>query len=182
MSENNRAPGRLSLVQDFVNTLDVESGQDEVGDPSSLEGWLTGHGLLEPGVGVDEEGHARALSVREALRELMFANHDSSSPPQGSLETLDLAAARAPVRIVFLAGAEMVPVAEGTDRAIGILLTAVAEAMANGTWSRLKACAKDSCRWSFYDHARNRSGKWCSMAVCGNRVKATNYRRKQQEA
>ena len=38
-------------------------------------------------------------------------------------------------------------------------------------WTRLKVCARDSCRWAFYDTSRNRSGRWCSMAGCGNIVK-----------
>lgn len=40
------------------------------------------------------------------------------------------------------------------------------------------ACPADSCGWAFYDHARNRSRRWCSMAVCGNRTKARSYRRR----
>jgi predicted RNA-binding Zn ribbon-like protein len=52
----------------------------------------------------------------------------------------------------------------------------VAAAMNDGTWSRLKVCMNDECAWAFYDHARNRSGKWCEMSVCGNRMKARAYR------
>jgi len=59
---------------------------------------------------------------------------------------------------------------------LGRLLAIVADAMADGTWPRLKACFRESCRWAFYDHARNRTGRWCSMAVCGNRTKAERYR------
>ena len=44
--------------------------------------------------------------------------------------------------------------------------------MRDGTWGRLKACAEDGCRWAFYDASRNQSGRWCSMAVCGNRPRA----------
>jgi predicted RNA-binding Zn ribbon-like protein len=48
--------------------------------------------------------------------------------------------------------------------------------MADGTWSRLKACRAADCRWAFYDRARNHSRHWCSMEVCGNRTKARAYR------
>ena len=48
--------------------------------------------------------------------------------------------------------------------------------MADGTWRRLKACREDTCQWAFYDRSKNRSGTWCSMAVCGNRAKARAYR------
>jgi len=55
---------------------------------------------------------------------------------------------------------------------VGIVYTA----MADGTWSRLKACRRDVCRWLFYDRSRNRSAVWCRMAVCGNRTKTKAYR------
>ncbi|MGH2778535.1 MAG: CGNR zinc finger domain-containing protein, partial [Actinomycetota bacterium] len=29
---------------------------------------------------------------------------------------------------------------------------------------------------AFYDHSKNRSGKWCTMRVCGNRAKTRAYR------
>jgi predicted RNA-binding Zn ribbon-like protein len=56
------------------------------------------------------------------------------------------------------------------------VLAIVAEAMAEGTWSRLKACREHSCEWAFYDRSRNRSGVWCSMEGCGNRAKARAFR------
>jgi predicted RNA-binding Zn ribbon-like protein len=52
--------------------------------------------------------------------------------------------------------------------------------MADGTWSRLKACRADDCLWAFYDGSRNHSAAWCSMASCGNRAKARAYRSRQR--
>jgi predicted RNA-binding Zn ribbon-like protein len=51
--------------------------------------------------------------------------------------------------------------------------------MNEGIWSRLKICQNDDCAVAFYDLARNKSGKWCSMEVCGNRMKARNFRARQ---
>ncbi len=48
-----------------------------------------------------------------------------------------------------------------------------------GTWSRLKACAAEDCQFAFYDHSKNRSGHWCTMAECGNRAKVRSYRARQ---
>jgi predicted RNA-binding Zn ribbon-like protein len=48
--------------------------------------------------------------------------------------------------------------------------------MSDGTWVRMKSCARPACRWAFYDASRNRSGVWCSMATCGNREKGAKYR------
>jgi len=49
----------------------------------------------------------------------------------------------------------------------------------DGTWARVKACVADDCQWAFYDSSRNRSGRWCDMAVCGNREKVRTYRSRQ---
>jgi predicted RNA-binding Zn ribbon-like protein len=48
--------------------------------------------------------------------------------------------------------------------------------MTLGTFERLKICRNDECQWAFYDHSRNRSGVWCTMAVCGNRMKGRAFR------
>ena len=52
--------------------------------------------------------------------------------------------------------------------------------MADGTWSRLKACPGPHCGWVFYDGSRNRSRQWCSMQICGNRVKGREFRARQR--
>jgi predicted RNA-binding Zn ribbon-like protein len=33
-----------------------------------------------------------------------------------------------------------------------------------------------------YDRSSNGSATWCSMAVCGGRVKANTYRRRREDA
>jgi predicted RNA-binding Zn ribbon-like protein len=61
--------------------------------------------------------------------------------------------------------------AGGLEGALGAIVAVVHEAIADGTWTRLKACERSSCRWAFYDRSRNGSSHWCSMAVCGSREK-----------
>jgi predicted RNA-binding Zn ribbon-like protein len=40
---------------------------------------------------------------------------------------------------------------------------------------RLRACANDECNLFLVDHSRPGTAKWCSMATCGNRIKARNH-------
>jgi predicted RNA-binding Zn ribbon-like protein len=51
--------------------------------------------------------------------------------------------------------------------------------MLQGIWPRLKICLSDTCQWAFYDASKNRSGNWCSMEVCGNRMKVRSHRRRK---
>ena len=63
----------------------------------------------------------------------------------------------------------------GVAGAVGVLLAITAVAIADGGWSRLKICPGDHCGWAFFDGSRNRSGRWCSMSVCGGRAKARSH-------
>ena len=74
------------------------------------------------------------------------------------------------------------PAHGGLDGALARLLAIIDNASCDGTWERLKVCAEQTCRYAFYDHSRNRSGSWCSMAVCGNRAKARSYRERRRTA
>jgi predicted RNA-binding Zn ribbon-like protein len=170
------APGELELVRAFVNTLDIEDGTDDLTGPEALATWLRGHGLMRGKVATRADLR-NACRVREALRALMFANSGLGVRKEAAIR-LDRAARRAGIGVRFgpSGTAQLRPAAAGVDGALGQLLAVVAAAMADGTWSRLKVCRADDCRWAFYDRARNRSRHWCSMAVCGNRTKARAYR------
>ncbi|MBF4457922.1 CGNR zinc finger domain-containing protein [Pseudoclavibacter sp. VKM Ac-2867] len=45
---------------------------------------------------------------------------------------------------------------------------------------RLRACANDECTQFLVDHSRPGTAKWCSMAVCGNRMKARTHARRSK--
>jgi predicted RNA-binding Zn ribbon-like protein len=79
-------------------------------------------------------------------------------------------------------GATLVPRAGGVDGAIGRVLAAAFAAMLDGSWRRLKACPREVCGWAFYDRSTNASATWCSMQVCGGRVKAGAYYRRRRAA
>jgi predicted RNA-binding Zn ribbon-like protein len=40
---------------------------------------------------------------------------------------------------------------------------------------RLRPCANDECRLFLIDHSKPNRARWCSMAVCGNRLKARRH-------
>lgn len=40
------APGDLRIVQDFLNTVHLKEGTDELAQPRGLSDWLARHGLL----------------------------------------------------------------------------------------------------------------------------------------
>jgi predicted RNA-binding Zn ribbon-like protein len=173
------APGPLALVQAFANTV-AEEGHfrwEAIGDPDALRSWLVRRGLLEHGEPVGEADVVRAKEVRKALRSLLAANNGREADSE-AIRALNRAAERAGLTVRFGADGRAVlePGADGVDGAIGRVLTAAHAGMEGGTWRRLKSCANATCGWAFYDRSRNRSSRWCSMAVCGNRTKTRAYR------
>jgi len=173
------APPDLAVIEAFVNTVDLEDGDEALSIPAELADWLREHGLAEPGEAFSYEDLASAVAVREALRALLLANNGGELDPAAPA-TLTAAADRARLTVAVdeHGQARVQPRAAGIDRVCGQLLGIVARAQANGTWERLKACPWHTCHVAFYDHSRNHSRTWCSMAVCGNRAKAQTYRRR----
>ena len=66
------------------------------------------------------------------------------------------------------------------DGSLASVAAGAFEAMADGTWIRLRACLR--CHWASYDRSRNLSSRWCSMRYCGNRTKTRAYRRRKGAA
>jgi len=174
------APGRLALVQMLVNTVDREHGPDLFADVGGLTDWLAARGLLEPGITPVSGDLDHARELREALRSLMHANNGAPEDP-AARAALDAAAAAAELRPTFpVEGPELVPGRGGIEGALGRVVAATFAAMLDGSWARLKACPRDVCGWAFYDRSSNASATWCSMAVCGGRVKAGTYYRRRR--
>ncbi|HLE59392.1 MAG TPA: CGNR zinc finger domain-containing protein [Candidatus Limnocylindria bacterium] len=176
------APGSLELVRAFLNSVDLEAGEEDLTTPASLGVWLIRRGLLPAGTQVDTNDLADALALREAIRDVLGA-HTGHPVDRGANARLDRIAAGVPLRIRFSDGAHLKAEGAGIEVAIGRLLAAIHEGMNTGTWERLKVCRSRTCRWAFYDASRNQSGAWCSMAACGNRMKGRAFRsRRRAEA
>jgi predicted RNA-binding Zn ribbon-like protein len=174
------APAPLDLVQDFANTEIPEWHRDDLDSPERLARWFAARGLLDVGHAVSADEFIRARSLRTVLRELAHANtgagfgRDVRATVDDVFGSVPLAACVADDGAIGVRG-----VGTGVDRALGALLAIVVASSRDGTWERLKACDQETCRWVFFDHSRNRSSTWCSMSICGNRVKTRVYRRRR---
>jgi predicted RNA-binding Zn ribbon-like protein len=177
------APQPLYLVQRFVNSADLETGEDELTSPDALRDWFAERGLMDAGDGVSAADLKRAVDVREGLRAVL-RQHTGLALEEKAVERLDRAVGRAAVRVRFAPGRDPELVADvgGVDGAIARLMAIVAAAVEQGRWERLKACPREECEWAFYDKSKNRSGRWCSMDACGNIEKAKAFRERRRSA
>jgi predicted RNA-binding Zn ribbon-like protein len=177
------APGELELVRRFVNTIDLEEGIDELGSPELLRAWLADRGLATGDERLTDDDLRTTIELRETLRAFLFANNGEPLDPK-TVDRLNASVedVRLLVRFDQSGAPALSPERDGLEGALGSILAIAYRSMAEGTWTRLKACRADTCQWAFYDKSRNRSAHWCSMAVCGNRAKARTYRRRHKPA
>jgi predicted RNA-binding Zn ribbon-like protein len=168
---------QLDLVRDYVNTRDFEIDIDLLSSADGLATWFSEQGLVEDLVEPTGEEIADAVAVREAIRELLFANNGLATDTDSASKTLEAAGRKAHLGVRFEEGRPVLaPEGDGARAAIGRIVAAVAELAPTDEWKRLKACRDEHCRVAFYDKSRNRSRAWCSMEVCGNREKARSFR------
>jgi predicted RNA-binding Zn ribbon-like protein len=178
------APGRLGLVQAFLNSfhsLNEEGyGKELFSDPRALGDWFSRRGLPVDPAQVSRADLQRALTVRNGLRALLVANNDGKLDAE-AVAQLDTATKRASFGVRLAQNrAELVPHAPGVDGALAVVLSLVTEAMLDGSWPRFKACPGPDCGWAFFDNSRNNGSVWCSMQVCGGRAKQRAYYRRER--
>ncbi|MFI9511171.1 CGNR zinc finger domain-containing protein [Nocardia sp. NPDC052566] len=178
-------PAGAARLVAFVNTRHADG--DHLGTPAQLTAWLHTNGLLPHEVTATEAERDRARRVREGIRALFARNNAEpvASPRPDGLDPAahaELAALTQDLTLtvdVTELPPRLVPTSEApVDRALATLLADIAAAAGDGSWTRLKTCREPSCRWAFYDQSRNRGRTWCSMNLCGNRVKVRASRRK----
>ena len=182
-------PEEVRLVNEFLNTLDLERFGEHVGKPEEereglrcperLKAWLVGRGLLGREVAVSEVDRRLAVQVRDALRSAAAAN---SGPARERSDVAGVSFGELPlvIRLGETSEPELVSGEGGVKGALGGILADVAVAASRGTWARMKICAAEDCRWAYYDHSRSRTGRWCAMETCGNRHKTRRYRRRRR--
>lgn len=178
--------GLWSLAR-FLNTHDTRTfGDHESKDaavrealrtPADLGRFLRGEGLLARGAVVSRAHLKVALELRESLR--AFLDPRGASPHTGrARKRLNAVAAGLPL-VVEVDGLPRLAAPADAQGALSRLWGFASTATDADVWPRFKLCAADDCGWAFVDESKNRLGRWCSMNVCGSRVKSRSYRARQ---
>jgi predicted RNA-binding Zn ribbon-like protein len=183
-----RVPDAARLVRDFINTHELQVEREDLASPADLQDWLAERDLLPDDVRLEPADLATAVTVREGLRALLLENAGHGGEAAAT-SALNQVLAELPLRMTFNQGGYRLVSASSSPigQAVGELADAIRRCAEDGSWVRLKVCARDSCRWAFYDTSRNQVRRWCSMAACGNRIKmqrayAARKNRARQEA
>jgi predicted RNA-binding Zn ribbon-like protein len=176
-----KAPGRLELLQRFINTHnhDFPRDWDRIGTPEKAQAWLRQKRLVGPGDRISDADVARLRELREAIRALVIANQ-GGRPAAAAADIVRRVSGTAQLGVAVddTGRTALEPMRGGVDGAVATLLGILHEAQLTGQWSRLKGCRQ--CGYAFFDRSKNRSAAWCAMSICGNRTKNRAYYRRRR--
>ena len=122
-----------------------------------------------------------AIQLRAAIYGVGAAIAHGAAPPQSDLGALKDVAQR------VMGAADLAPTAAGGygfdfSRApieaalLGPIAWSAIDLLATAPFERIKQCPAHDCGWLFLDTSKNNTRRWCDMATCGNRSKATRFR------
>lgn len=160
-----------TLLLDLLNTTPVVDGtpQDLIGDAEAGRAWLAAH--AQPAS--DDEWHA-VLDVRSTLQTVIRGDAD----PTPLAPYVDGVRYRATLSGEGVAW-RLEPLAGRSAAALAVLTWDALRVSAPG---RLRPCANPECRRFLIDHSKPNSARWCSMSLCGNRMKARRHYQRTRQA
>lgn len=120
MAKRQDAPGELERVRAFVNTVDLEPGEEQLTDPLALGAWLTDSGLASDLDPPSERDLRHAVELREALRAILLTHSGPSVADPAAAAILDQTARRARLGLRFdeRGVGRLEPDSDGVDAAL----------------------------------------------------------------
>ena len=159
------------LALDLLNTVWLPSGNpvDLLATAEDMQAWLAAAGVEAKPVSGTREA---LVQSRQAIRDVM-----SGQDGIAALDRLNAVLDHGHVRLAI--GPPMNPqrtleVADPAWRPAVMAAASLLDLLAEAP-DRIRRCQNPSCVLWFYDTTRNRTRRWCSMAVCGNRAKARRH-------
>jgi predicted RNA-binding Zn ribbon-like protein len=185
------------LAVEFANTVHAP------GDPAgALHSWsdlvdflelrggvAPGDGAVLRAMGATEARRcasavAEAMRLRETIRAMLGAMAGKRSRRTQWVAEVNqgLASGAGASRLVRQGGGwrlGLAPGPAGPLRVLAPIAGAVADLAASGRSVEIGKCANPRCLLYFRDRSRTRRRRWCSMAVCGNRMKVAAHIRRR---
>jgi predicted RNA-binding Zn ribbon-like protein len=187
------------LALDFLNTRPVLDGKatELLPDFPSLLRWFQTAGLLSPRDAAALKRHwgesAEAQRMVEALRRLrkrlrreVLAWEDGGTAQYATIDELNRLMAAHPMRsrLKRRNGKEVLTELyfkpKRPEDLFAPLAHAAAMLFANANRDRVRKC--DQCVLHFVDTSKKGTRRWCSMQLCGNRLKVAAYAARRRSA
>ncbi|MEU3303554.1 CGNR zinc finger domain-containing protein [Streptomyces sp. NPDC006678] len=166
------------LALDLLNTRWIHEGEehDLLDSVNGLGTWLASSGL-DGRFTADGATLVRTRAARDALAAVMDRPGDAAATARA-----DAVLEHGRIRAALTPGGPAERT-EFADPSWGPGWTAVRDylELLRTAPDRIRACAHTACVLRFFDTSRNGTRRWCSMAVCGNRAKASRHYARTRE-
>jgi predicted RNA-binding Zn ribbon-like protein len=185
------------LCLDFINTQMILRGNltDLLGGYEDLVAWLVQAKIVNTAQAAvvrtqwshkdQEQFFKQGIVFRNTLREMVKRIVARQSVPGSAVASINQLLSRRPgyPQLVCTKGRferQFRSQAAQKDDLLVPLAEAAGDILCSGNLSLVKKCGNAACILYFYDTTKNHTRNWCSMQLCGNRIKvAAHYQRKR---
>jgi predicted RNA-binding Zn ribbon-like protein len=186
------------LALNFLNTKLVvkDESRELLPDIDALERWLAASGVLASHKGKTlarrwrdtpqaEVFLQKLIAFRERLRAAVIRQEAGSPVSEAFVSEINLLLEKHRARVALHRKAaklerEIVFEPREPEDVWEPIAAAAAELLSDIQRSRIRKC--ESCIVHFYDISKKGSRRWCSMNICGNRLKVAAYQRRNRAA
>jgi predicted RNA-binding Zn ribbon-like protein len=155
----------------LLNSTPVIDGMpaDSLADRARARAWLASAG----GQGTETELR-HVLDVRQVLQAVVRAEQSPAALAPALRGVLSVPA----LTDGLITWTLSVP----PERELAVRAVLAWGALAKHSPGRLRPCANDECRLFLIDRSKANVARWCSMAICGNRLKARRHYQRTRTA
>jgi predicted RNA-binding Zn ribbon-like protein len=182
---------------DFINTQMIvrENPTDLLGGCEDLVAWLVQASKVDKVQAVvvmtqwnhkdQEQLFEQGVMFRKTLREMVARIVARKSIPDSAVASINQILSRCPgyPQLVYAKGRferQFQSQAAQKEGLLAPLAEAASDLLCSGKLSLVKKCGNAACILYFYDTTKNHTRNWCSMQLCGNRIKvAAHYQRRR---
>lgn len=159
-----------AFLLDLLNTTPVIDGvpTDALGDLAAASPWMSAHDVAPT------PSEWAGLTEARAALQAVIRGDQSAATLQPFLDD---------ARLVPTAGEAAVDWRlDAGEAARGALRAVVAwDGLRISSPGRLRPCANTECQLFLIDRSKPNTARWCSMAICGNRMKARRHYRRTRD-
>jgi predicted RNA-binding Zn ribbon-like protein len=183
-------------ILDLLNTKPIlaEGPTELLSDVRALERWLIASGTVVSAKGrttlrswrnsAEAADFLERLTVfREKLREAVLRIESGSAPADAFLAEVNLLLIEHPLPSLLrkrdgkVIRETLFELRRPSDL-WALIIDATADLLAESDLSRIRMC--ESCVVHFFDTSKKGSRRWCSMNICGNKVKVAAYQKRKR--
>jgi predicted RNA-binding Zn ribbon-like protein len=180
---------------DLLNTELISDGEtvELLPDVPALVRWFAAAGLIKAAAArktfrdpvASERFRRKLLAFRYLLRQAVLDREAGAGPGADFLAELNRLLEKHPtrVRVAWDAGQlklDRISATAGPDDLWEVIAAATAALFTEIPAARVRKC--ETCVVHFYDVSKKGARRWCSMNLCGNKVKVAAYQSRRRKA